>query len=164
MCVSGDLYGNRILHAHDDLEPTGSDHRRNMPALQYDLEVPSGETKRMKRLQIILLGVSIFAITGFGVSQWGSVFRTLHLVENTQRMWNRSITETGNELYAILFAQKIREEKQAVADAKERTRAENLKLPVIKVKDWEAYKALIDSIWPDKTNKQTSNDEEEPGE
>jgi hypothetical protein len=48
----------------------------------------------MKRLQIIMLGVGIFAITGFGISEWENVIHkavAAHVVENVQRAWNRSI-------------------------------------------------------------------------
>jgi hypothetical protein len=58
----------------------------------------------MKRLQIIALSAIIFAITGFGISEWENVFHkanTSGLLRNIQISWNRSLTETGNELNAI---------------------------------------------------------------
>jgi hypothetical protein len=56
----------------------------------------------MKRLQIIALSVSIFAISAFGINQCAILFHKAsqtHL--NWGQMWHRSITETAHEFDAL---------------------------------------------------------------
>jgi hypothetical protein len=56
----------------------------------------------MKRLQIIALSAGIFAITGFGVSEWANVFHKTGLGHSIQWSWQHSITETSQELQQIM--------------------------------------------------------------
>jgi hypothetical protein len=56
----------------------------------------------MKRLQIIALSAGIFAITGFGVSEWANVFHKTGMDHSIQWSWQHSITETSQELQQIM--------------------------------------------------------------
>jgi hypothetical protein len=58
----------------------------------------------MRRLQIITLSVSIFAITAFGINQCAALFHkaeTAGLWRNIQISWNRSLIETGKEFNSL---------------------------------------------------------------
>jgi hypothetical protein len=61
----------------------------------------------MKRLQIIALSAGIFAITGFGLSEWENVFHKATasgLIWNIQKMWHQSLVDTGNQFNTIWSA------------------------------------------------------------
>ena len=69
---------------------------------------------------MILLGASCFAVSAFGVNQCTILIHkagTTHLIQNTQRAWNRSITETSDEL-TVAFGGKSKEETDRIEQNK----------------------------------------------
>jgi hypothetical protein len=74
----------------------------------------------MKRLRVIALSVSIFAIAAFGCNQCAILIHkagTAGLWRNIQISWNRSLAETGKELnsFNAAFPPKRNREFDAMA-------------------------------------------------
>ena len=66
----------------------------------------------MKRLQMTLLAVSILAISAFGINECAILTHKVtaaHLIQNTQKAWDRSIAETSDEL-TVAFGGKSKKE------------------------------------------------------